>query len=170
MAEKRLGDALVELNPAGVDDAASARRQADKVLRRDNWRLRLLAAVTIFLSVLSATGILGLVYFFTVWIFPGLHHIAHDLSAPKGPPDPQGMKERLDAISYWSATAIDWAGTISVVAMILAVLCGILLVFASRRAALRVVDASLKDLSEQVRQLQQSLNAPSNASRPPKTG
>jgi hypothetical protein len=165
MTEKKLGDALVGLNPAGADNAASARRQADRVLRRDNWRLRLLAGVTVFFSVLSATGILGLVYFFTVWIFPGLHHIAHDLSAQKGPPDPQGMKERLDAISYWSATMIEWGGTISVVAMILAVLCGILLVFASRRAALRVVEASLRDLSEQLRQLQQSLRTCS----PPKT-
>jgi hypothetical protein len=149
---RQLGDAL--LGFGSTEDPATARRQADKIRRRDNLRVRALAGLTVFFAALAAAGVSSLIYFLHVWISPPVHAIVERLIAGKSSAtDLQTVR----AIFYWGETASMWVGVSSAVALMLAVLSAVLLIFASRRAALRQVNVSLLDISNQLRQLQQSI-------------
>ncbi len=156
MTEKNLADALVNLDSAQGSAPSDSHAQAQRVIVRDRWRVRILANVTIFFAVLAAAAIIMFFYGFYYYIYPkfplSLNHVA-----------PMSPLERTEALSaarfeafYWAQLWSIWLTTAALVTLLAAGLCTVWLTMVSRRATLRQVNASLLEISEQLRQLRQT--------------
>jgi hypothetical protein len=162
---KHVGDALLKIEAATAETAASARREMETVLRRDRRRVVVLAGLAILFSVLAAaafyTQFLLLFYVHLPEIDRGVaHHI--ELDHKVDPRDIAGDHIRTEIKPHtwrWthSNTLIRWMGGSSAAGLLLAVLATVCLVFTSRRAALRQVNASLLEISNQLKELQRAL-------------
>jgi hypothetical protein len=150
MSESELGRALLKLDAAGLASALDPRQQTAAVLSRDRRRVRRLAVLTVLLWLLAGAALGLMIWFHFLFIVPKLDAYVRNLNWR------DGMAWVL--ISKWAAGVI----LAFVAAMLLAALCTVLLVFSSRRATLRQVNANLLEISEQLRQLRAAL-----ASRPP---
>lgn len=157
MADNKLGKALLQCDLTAGDTAANARQQADAILRRDTWRVRALAGLTIFFAALGTIGISSLIYVFNVYISPSIHKLAHDILIDKGPIEYERLSKVTRVIFYFTGNMITWLGTCSLAALLLAFLAAVVLIFASRRAALRQVNVSLLEISRQLQELQQTM-------------
>ena len=159
MNERELGKALLKFDAADLSGISEARQQTMKILHRDKRRVRLLAALTIIFWLLAA----GLVYAFLFSFFSlyadlvpkaGGHDTgpqlkpAEDVLVPPGNVGPDQLTVLVRAV-YKFLLVI----SASVEALVFAALFTILLVFASRRALLRQINASLVEISEQLKQL-----------------
>lgn len=147
--ESELSAALLDCDgPAGPD-----RRQiVGRILERDRMRVRFLAWAAAILWSLAAGGVVVIVWCFLRYLEPKLWLHANTQET-------EGMK---GIVGYWvmlgSATA--WSiGTLAAT-MLAAAIATVSLVFASRRATLRQVNAQLAEISAQLQHLRQSLANP----------
>jgi hypothetical protein len=151
MNERELSQALLQygaLEPATVP-APDPRVLTQKILERDKRNVETYAILTLAFGLLAmgATAYLGYELF-------------------------QRFNEMSPLIEHFNLKrqTIGEAGEVLVAAcgalafLLLAILCTVMLVFAARRATLRQVNANLMEISQQLKQLQQSLM--SQASRP----
>jgi hypothetical protein len=145
MSENELGRALLACEaPPGHD----TRQMIGRVLERDRWRMRLLTLWTLLLWLLLAAGVLFMVWFFFLFLEPRLWKIQQDQNS-------RDMKAWV-TVGGWAA----WFVAALALTTLLAALSTVWLVFASRRATLRQVNAQLAEISEQLRQIQQALAKP----------
>jgi hypothetical protein len=171
---KHVGDALLKLDAATTETAASTRRKMETILRRDRRRIVFLAGLAILFSVLAAaafyTQFFLLFYVHLPEIGGGVaHHIQLDHKV-----DPHYIAgdhiEKEIKPHTWQLTHSNslrrWMGVVSAAGLLLAALATVCLIFTSRRAALRQVNASLLEISHQLTQLQQALKKES----PPESG
>jgi hypothetical protein len=145
MTEKDLGRALLELDLAPPPAAPGARELTRQVLERDRRRIRLLAGLATLFWALTAAGVVCLCPFYVIVVAPRLRAYQ------------AGRAQLANDWNDW-ATVGTWAayGALAwVTALLAAALCTVLLVLFSRRATLRQINASLVEISEQLKGLRQ---------------
>jgi hypothetical protein len=142
MTEKELGKALLELDmtPPTAPDPRQLTRQ---ILQRDRRRIRLLAGFATFFWMLSAAGVVWLVCFYILLIAPRLRAYAVGRAVLANDWDDWAL------VGDWAARSV--LGCVS--ALLLAAICTVLLILLSRRATLRQINASLIEISEQLKLL-----------------
>jgi hypothetical protein len=151
MDEKELGKALLRWDATSrpPDDP---REVAARILRRDRRRVLFLSFVTLFLWVIAVAGVCLHFVFFSQFVGPKIQH-EKDLASASMEDLPQRVQDAyvlLFCIAKESLVLV--SGT--VLAVILAGVSSVLLVVASRRATLRQVNVSLRELTEELRRLQ----------------
>jgi hypothetical protein len=141
--EKELGEALLawDARTPPTDPRAVTRA----VLERDRRRVSRLTVLTVVLWLLAFVGVVAMVWFHFAFLQPRLWYYAQT----------SGSKDVRD----WLIVAELAAKTVFVVAatVLLAALSTVGLVFSSRRATLRQVNANLAEVAEQLKQLRQEL-------------
>jgi hypothetical protein len=128
-----------------------------EMLRRDEWRTRVLAALCIIFWLAGGSGMLLLVYALNKLVLflrlaPGLPWNEHLYSATTRPA-PQWM------LGDWGTTLIHHASpyiAASVLCLILAAIFTVMLVFSSRRVTLTQINLSLMQMAEQLRSMRES--------------
>src|ERR1700726_3297377 len=139
MTDKELAKALLQMGSSELHSTPDAGELTKKILARDRRRVWLVAAVTLFFWVMSALALFG--FMFTLLGMIG------EIQQPGRPPaDP------LIAAVYKFLLVL----AASLESLILAFLCTILLMFFSRRATLRQVNANLAEISHQLKELKQA--------------
>jgi hypothetical protein len=174
MNNQQLGPALVKLDTADLSRSSESDRQTWQILDRDRRRVRWWTIVTILAwipATLLALGILiGLALLFPM--DAKLHQIQAERRAKQGAP----AQPPVDALDE-SADIIDWEGrpinvrqlerdleiafkevsvltALAILALSFAMLFSIVLLFASRRATLRQINANLLAISDQLKHLE----------------
>ncbi|HEV3166778.1 MAG TPA: hypothetical protein VGZ22_22315 [Isosphaeraceae bacterium] len=151
MNEKELAKALLGLDAERFGTAPDARELTRKILARDRRRVRILTCFTGFLWTLAALTILLSLYAFLV-VSPEHRQFMYGAGhKPHAAPD----LEHMQRIYYVLIEKAMVHVVFSVVALTLAAFGTIILIFASHRATLRQVNASLAEISEQLKQLRQ---------------
>lgn len=153
MNEKEFGESLLRWDAAGrkPDDPSVL---TEKFLRRDRWRVRLLTACVVGMWLVAIAGI-GLHFFFvSQFIGP---KIVHRVQEAAGTEEnlPQRVHDTyilLQAIAKESVVLV--SGT--VLAVVLAGVSSVFLIFASRKSTLRQVNANLMAISEQLSRLREA--------------
>ncbi len=145
MNEKELGKAILKLGEAQFGQASDARWLTAKIVKRDRHRVRLLAGLTILFWLLAVAGVVVLIYTYLTALDPRLGAYA------------AGGREFQQDAGVWvvigRVTAWIFLGCVTV--LLLAAFSTVLLIFSSRRATLRQINASLMQISEQLNQLRQ---------------
>jgi hypothetical protein len=153
--EKDLSKALLHLDATDLASVSDPLKLTRNVLERDRRRVRRLTVLTVGLWLLAAGLILLDLINFGL-IFPAQEHRWRQVQAGD-----VGDVER-DAIQHQLLEAFEIATVLigfSVAIMAVAALCSVLLILASRRATLRQVNASLLELSEQLKRLHRKQGA-----------
>ena len=157
MGESELGKALLELDAANLAGLPDVRQLTWRVLERDRRRVRRLTWLTVGVWLLAV----GLIVLVLVWfglLFPRQAQLAlaveAGVEAGKIPKARQAQLQRQLQVSFQMGTLTI---ALSVGVLAVAALCTVLLVLASRRATLRQLNASLLELSEQLKGLRQAL-------------
>ncbi len=148
MNEKELKKALLGLDAAGITSVPNAHEITRKVLERDRSVVRTLTWVTIFLWVVAAVGA-TLVIAAQLVVHPAmLQTIPND-----GTPLERDRYEhaRLGMVDHVTA-----AVAVSIGLLALAALGTIRLVLASHKATIRQVNATLVEISAQLKEMRQS--------------
>src|SRR5262245_10871135 len=142
MTEKELGRALLNLDvsPAPTPDP---RQLTQRILERDRRRIRLLASLATFFWILTAAGVVCLCPFYLIVVPPRLR--AYQAGRAQLANDWNDWAMVGDWAAYWLLGCI--------LALLLAAICTVLLILVSRRATLRQINASLLEISEQLKQL-----------------
>lgn len=151
MTERELGKALLNAPSASPPPAGLAAN----VLRRDRRLVNALATLTAVLWLLAAGSIGAFYYMFMTFIFPRINEALTNPAAANDPRLPQQWQTIIDSLRLVGHPLI----VASLVAVALAALATVALVYLSRRATLRQINAVLADISAQLRQMQ-----------PPRTG
>jgi hypothetical protein len=142
MTERDLRKALLGLDAAAIASAPDAHAITERVLGRDRRRVRWLAGLTIFLWVTAAVGI-GLVLAALLVVHPIWLHRIHD----EGP----NAAQRFEHARVMMLEKVTAVAAISVAVLALAALGTVFLVFAAHAATIRRVNASLVEISEQLK-------------------
>jgi hypothetical protein len=137
MSEKELAKALLRLGALESPDALSPQEQIRKILARDRKLVKLLTALTLFLWL----GSVVVLYFFIAGLMTTYAHIQQAGGAAHDP---------LVAPVYEFLLGL--AGSIE--ALSLAFLSTMILLFVSRRASLRHINASLFDITQKLDRLE----------------
>jgi heme exporter protein D len=145
MSEKEVGKALLNLAMAPTPTAADPRQLTQQILDRDRRRIRLLAGLAALFWILTTAGIVYLCVYYAMIVAPRLRAY-------------QAGRAQLE--NDWNdwATAGDWAAywiVACIIALLVAATCTVLLTLFSRRATLRQINASLVEISAQLRQLRE---------------
>jgi hypothetical protein len=130
-----------------VDVAASPAPDPEQltrqILARDQRRLRLLASLAVFFWILTAAGILSICPFYIMMVAPRLHAY-------------QAGRAQLDRDWEAWATVGDWAALwllACILSLLIAAVLTVLLSLQTRRATLRQINASLREISEQLKRM-----------------
>jgi hypothetical protein len=143
MTEKELGKALLNLDrpPAAPDPRELTRR----ILDRDRRRIRLWAGLATLFWILTTVGMVCLCPFYVMVVAPRLR--AYQAGRAQLANDWNDWALVCDWAAYWILACI--------LSLLLAALCTVLLILLSRRATLRQINASLLEISEQLKALGQ---------------
>src|SRR5688572_24012942 len=148
MTDKDLGSALLALDPdklAGDD----ARQQTWKILERDRRRVWWLTAITIALWAGAILMVFGMLVAFGL-VFPLQAKLRDPAELARLPPEMRQDAQFKAQIAFQMVTV---GVTCSVGILAMAALATICLVIASRRATLRQINASLLEISQQLKEL-----------------
>jgi len=150
MGEKELGRALLQLDSDQLAGHPNVRQQTWKILERDRRRVWWLTAVTITLWA-AAIGMVFLMLIAFGLVFPLQAKLRDPAQVARLPPEMQ-KDAQFAAEVYFKMTVVGVTVSVGILAM--AALATILLVLASRRATLRQINASLLEISQQLKELQ----------------
>lgn len=159
MSQDNLRDALLKLDAMDLAGTPDTRREVMKIIERDRRRVRLLAAITIFLWVIVTAAIVFVLYIYSLYL-PKEMQMLQDLGArPRIMNVAEDLPEAsIILISVVSKGTAVVAGSVGLLA--LATLSTVFLVLSTRRATLRQVSSSLLEISEQVKALRQAMAKP----------
>ena len=149
MGEKELGRALLDLDANQLAGSPAARQQTWKILERDRRRVWWLTAVTIALWA-AAIGMVFLMLIAFGLVFPLQAKLRDPAELARLPPEMRQDAQFKAQIAFQMVTV---GVTCSVGILAMAALSTILLVLASRRATLRQINASLLEISQQLKEL-----------------
>ena len=159
MTDKELGEALLKWDSHNRASGADVREQVHKVLRRDQQRTRLLTIATVVLWFLAAIGIPLFYFLFCELVLPKFLQFMQELITHRDRVDPNVLAGAANAIFAATLRIGILTVSASVAALLLAAGGTVWLVFATRRATLREVNANLAAVAEQLRQLQPGTEA-----------
>ena len=159
MSEKELGRALLDLDSRQLAGIADPREQTWNILERDRRRVWWWTAVTMTLWALAIFMVLGMLVGYGL-VFPLQARLQQpaELARIGLTPDQQELAQFKAQIMFQLITV---GVTAAVGITCLAILSSILLNRASRRATLRQINASLLEISAQLKELKQSNGKPS---------
>ena len=149
MSEKELGKALLNLDALALAGVPDARQQTWQVLERDRRRVRRLTGLTVAVWVLAMLLALGVLVAYG-FLFPQYALLVHGVEQGKLT-QAQGQEMLRTYLTGLQKNLLIQA--LSVAALALAAICTVRLVFASRRATLRQLNASLIEIAEQLKKL-----------------
>ena len=151
MSEKDLGKALLRLDASTLAAVPDARQQTWNILAHDRRRVRFLTTVTVCVWLLSAVLVFGGLIGFGL-IMPEQAKMMRELQEGKMLPTQRDEIQRYLLMSFQKGTLMI---AFSVAVMSVTAVSTVLLIVASRRATLRHVNASLVEISEQLKQLRE---------------
>jgi hypothetical protein len=151
MTEKDLGRALLALD-ADKLAGADTRQQTWKILERDRRRVWWLTAITIALWAAAILMVLGMLVAFGL-VFPLQAKLRDPAELARLPPEMRQDAQFKAQVAFQMVTV---GVTVSVGILAMAALATILLVLATRRATLRQINASLLEISQQLKELRQT--------------
>jgi hypothetical protein len=159
MNEKELGEALLRLDTT-ARSPVDVRAMTDRVLARDQRRVRILTWLTGGTWLLAGGMILFMLVMFAL-IFPAMAKLKDEklkdygagMAARQITPAQREQAERELEVAFKMSTVIV---TMTVGALCVAGLCTLGLVLASRRATLRQVNANLVEITEQLKLLRKA--------------
>ena len=140
MSDRELAKALLRLGATEQPAAPSPKEQIRRILARDRHLVKLLTALTVFLWL----GSVVVLYYFMFEVL-GLYTRVEQAGGPASDPLVKPVYQFLLAL----------AG--SVEALALAFLSSMILLFVTRRASLRQINAGLLDLTEKLDRLEEGL-------------
>ena len=152
MTEKELREALLGLDSTRLNAVPDAHQLTRKILERDGRRVRLLAVLTIVLWAIAASGILVVLYALLA-LHPEQRELARDVERGRVT---SAERERIEQVHWAVIEKTTAVVAISVAVLTLAALGTVFLVFASRGATIRQVNATLLEISEQLKLLKQT--------------
>jgi hypothetical protein len=153
MTDKEIGKGLLNVATDAPGSGPDPRPLAAKVLERERWRIRLLAALTVLLWLAAAAGVFWVLYAATFHLYPKQQKLMHDTVLGKVPAE---RVVEIQALHFQAVNICTQVVAASFVALTLAALCTVLIVLASRTATLRQINASLAEISELLKQRQLS--------------
>lgn len=161
--ERDLGDALLKLDAAGLGSVPDARQQTWRILESDRRRLRWWTGLTILAWLPAVLGIVSVLIYLGL-LFPlqaRLNQIRDDQNAGRvevtdvyihnGRELSLAQLEREADIGFKMMSVLTG---FSLLALSGATLFSVILISASRRATLRQINASLLEISDQLKRLQ----------------
>jgi hypothetical protein len=152
MTEKELGEALLHLDATSTPDPKAL---TARILTRDRRRVRVLTWTSVGAWLLAVALVLYILVMFGL-LFPLQAKLQQEAKQPTGrvtPAEREQLQHDAEIAFKMGSVLI----TLAVGVLSLAALSTVFLVLASRRATLRQVNATLVDVSEQLRQLRQAL-------------
>src|SRR5687767_632522 len=149
MSERELGRALLDLDSQKLAGVPVAREQTWRILEQDRRRVWWLTALTIALWSAAILLVLWMLVAFGL-LFPLQAHLNDDAQVARVGMTPQ-MREDAKLKAQIVFQMITVGVTLSVGVLALAALATVFLVRASRRATLRQINASLLEISQQIR-------------------
>ena len=138
-AERNLGEELLRQNGAGV--AAPPLPPLDRIMHRERRRVRRWAIAAGTAWVIAVGYLFGLIYFYLVFIHPVLHEY---FTSPHV--DPEAMKPRMRTVIYLLQAVLYWP-----ILLFVAAACTVFFTLATRRATLRQIQASLAEISAELK-------------------
>ena len=151
MSEKELGRALLDLDSPKLAGVPDVRQQTWKILERDRRRVWWLTTITVALWAAAILMVLGMLVAFGL-VFPLQAKLRDPAELARLPPEMRQDAQFKAQIAFQMVTV---GVTVSVGILALAALATICLVLASRRATLRQINASLLEISQQLKELRQ---------------
>ena len=149
MTDRDLGRALLNLDAAAIGGKDNTAAKTEGILRQDRFRVGLLTWATVAVWVLALAVIFGdLVYF--ALLFPRQALLHQHIDAGDLPAEQILEVERALLIEFHMGTLLI---ALSVFITTLAAFLTVLLIFATRRATLRQVNANLAEICEQLRHM-----------------
>src|SRR5262245_34633296 len=85
MTDKEIGKALLNVATDASRSVPGPRQLAAKALERERSRIRLLAALTVLLWLVAATGVLWVLYTVTFHLYPKQQRLMQDAALGKLP-------------------------------------------------------------------------------------
>src|SRR3954447_16187757 len=152
MTQKDLGKALLRLGVTELSGLPDVREQTWSILERDRRRVRRLTVMTVAAWLLSTVLILTVLVAFGL-LFPSVAKLRMDVEQGKVT---QARREQLrneHDLGLMKGTLLI---AFSVAALTFAAICTVLLNLSTRRATLRQINASLLEISEQLKELRSS--------------
>jgi hypothetical protein len=156
MSEQELRKALLRLDAADLAGIVDARVQTWAVLERDRLHVRRLTFLTVAVWLLAGALILGGLVSYG-FVMPMQALLLQQVEEGKATPAQREQAQRVVLVAFMKGTLLIG---FSVAVMAVAALSTVFLIQASRRATLRQVNASLVEISEQLKQLRQALATP----------
>jgi len=162
MSEKELGRALLELDAHRLAGVGNVQEQTWKILERDRNRVWWWTAITFGLWGLAICMVLLMMVLYAL-VFPLQAKLRqYQELARIGVTTPE-QREAAQFKGQIMFQMVTLGVTMSVGVTCLAVLASVLLNRASRRATLRQINASLMEISQQLKELKESSGPPSTA-------
>jgi hypothetical protein len=156
MSESELGRALLVVDAANLAGVPGSHQLTWRILEHDRRTVRRLTILTLLIWLLAA-GLIGFILVAFGLLFPMQAKIVQE--ANQGKLEPK-QREALEATSRQTFQILTLAIAFSVGILALAALTTVRLIFASRRATLRQVNASLMEISGQLKELKAALAKP----------
>jgi hypothetical protein len=155
MGEKDLGRSLLKLDATALSGVPDARQETWTILDRDRRRVRFLTGLTLGVWLLS-TALIWLVLVKFALLFPEMAKLRMD--SERGAVTAgqrEAIKDNL-LLGFQKGTLVI---AFSVAVLGVAAFCSVLLNLASRRATLRQINASLIEISAQLKGLPPDVRA-----------
>jgi hypothetical protein len=152
MTQKDLGKALLKLGVAELSGLPDVREQTWTILERDRRRVSRLTGMTIGAWLLSTVLIFTVLVAFG-YLFPSVAKLRMDVEQGKVSQDQRERLRNAHDLGMMKGTLLI---AFSVASLTFSALCTILLNLSTRRATLRQINASLLEISEQLKALQAS--------------
>lgn len=159
MSERELGQALLKLDATALGNVPDSRQLTWRILEHDRRQVRRLTILTLVIWVLAA-GLVGFILIAFGLLFPMQAKLINE-AATIEPKQREAME--LVARQTFQMLTLAIAGSVGILA--LAALSTVRLIFASRRATLRQVNASLLEISGQLKELRSVLSASGKTSQ-----
>lgn len=154
MSEKELGRALLNLDAQKLSGLTDAREQTWRILERDRRRVWWLTALTVAVWAAAIAMVLAMLVAFGL-LMPLEAKLREDKQLARIGLTPAD-REMAEFKAHVMFQMITIGVTFSVGLLALAALATVLLVVASRRATLRQINASLLEISQQLKELKQT--------------
>src|SRR5262245_16751636 len=159
MSEKELGRALLELDSHKLAGVGDMREQTWKILERDRNRVWWWTAITFTMWGAALFMVLLMMVHFAL-IFPLQAKLRQEDELARigitTPEDREAAQFKAQILFQMATVGV----TVSVGLTCFAVLASVMLSRASRRATLRQINASLLEISQQLKELRQTSSSP----------
>lgn len=155
MTEKQLGQALLDLDLSASVESIDPKQLTQRILSRDERRVRRWTWITAFLWVLAALMVLWMFVAFGT-LFPRQAKLHEDIIAGKIDGDDRELVQTAHQIVF-QMISLGIAGSVGLLS--LAALSALFLIRASRLATLRHINASLLEISSQLKRLGTARNS-----------